>query len=150
MQSSFSFEVEAFVLDEVGLRRFRWRLKGAEEGERPSSESFATKREATHGRRDRPATCTATRPDLAMTNSAKPRPSLRELLSAKPDVSQSGARKLTDAEKATVREWADRREKERHPNAKITITVRDEVDADGNARYTALVLTEEVAEGLIV
>ncbi len=47
MQSSFSFEVEGFVLDGVGLRRFRWRLKGADEPERPSSESFATKREAT-------------------------------------------------------------------------------------------------------
>jgi len=46
VQSSFSFEVEGFVLDGVGLRRFRWRLKGAEEPERPSSESFATKREA--------------------------------------------------------------------------------------------------------
>ena len=113
MQSSFSFEVEAFVLDEVGLRRFRWRLKGAEEGERPSSESFATKREATHGRRDRPATCTSTRSHLPMTESAKLRPSLRELIAAKPDVSHSGARKLTDAEKATVRDWAVRREKDR-------------------------------------
>ena len=82
-------------------------------------------------------------------NPAKPRPSLRELLTAKPDVSQSGARKLTDAEKARVREWAVRREMERHPNAKITITVRDEVDGAGNARYTALVLTEEVAEGIV-
>ena len=84
-----------------------------------------------------------------MTPPAKPRPSLRELLAAKPDVSQSGARKLTDAEKATVREWAVRREMERHPNAKVTITVRDEVDGNGNARYTALVLTEEVAEGVV-
>lgn len=73
----------------------------------------------------------------------------RELLTAKPHVSQSGARKLTDAEKATVREWAVRREMERHPNAKVTITVRDEVDGNGNARYTALVLTEEVAEGVV-
>lgn len=85
-----------------------------------------------------------------MTESAKPRPSLRELLTAEPDPYQSGARKLTDPEKATVREWAIRREKERHPNAKITITVRDEVDSDGNARYTALLLTEEVAEGLMI
>ncbi len=85
-----------------------------------------------------------------MTESAKPRPSLRELIAAKPDPSHSGGRKLTDAEKATVRAWAGRREKERHPNAKITITVRDDVDADRNARYTALVLTEEVAEGLII
>jgi hypothetical protein len=47
VQSSFTFEVEMFVPDEIGLRRYRWRLKGAGEGERPSSESFATKREAT-------------------------------------------------------------------------------------------------------
>jgi hypothetical protein len=72
---------------------------------------------------------------------------LRELLSDKLDQSQSGGPKLTDAEKVAVREWAVQREKERHPDAKVTITVRDEVDADGNARYTALVLTEEVAEG---
>ncbi len=85
-----------------------------------------------------------------MTNSAKPRPSLRELLTAKPDPFQSAGRKLTDAEKVTVREWvAVRRGKKRHPKAKITITVRDEVDADGNARYTALVLTEEVAKGVV-
>jgi hypothetical protein len=42
----FSFDVEVHIDDEVGLRRYRWRLKGAE-GERPSSETFATKREAT-------------------------------------------------------------------------------------------------------
>jgi hypothetical protein len=36
---------------------------------------------------------------------------------------------------------------ERHPNAKITITVRDEVDGNGNARYTALVLTERSPKG---
>ena len=85
-----------------------------------------------------------------MTHNANPRPSLRELLTAGPAQPHSGGRKLTDAEKATVREWAFRRERERHPAAKITITVRDEADADGNARYTALVLTEEVAEGVIV
>lgn len=84
-----------------------------------------------------------------MTYTAKPRRSLRELLSAKPDVPHSGARRLSDAEKATVRAWAMRREMERHPGAKITITIRDEVDDDGNARYTALVLTEEVAAGVI-
>lgn len=84
-----------------------------------------------------------------MTHPAKPRPSLRELSAAKPDVSQSGARKLTAADKATVRDSAVRREMERHPNVKIPITVRGEVDGDGNARYTALVLAEEVAEGVI-
>ncbi len=85
-----------------------------------------------------------------MTESAKPaRPSLRELL-AKQETTSSGRRLLlSDGEKARVREWAVQREKERHPNAKITVTVRDKVDADGNARYTALVLTEEVAEGVI-
>ncbi|MBM0204544.1 hypothetical protein JNW90_16720 [Micromonospora sp. STR1s_5] len=60
--------------------------------------------------------------------SSKPRPSLRELLSDRLDHLRSGGRKLTDAEKAAVREWAIRREMERHPNAKITITVRDDVD----------------------
>jgi hypothetical protein len=43
----FSFDVEVQVDDEVGQRRYRWRLKGAAEGERPSSDTFATKREAT-------------------------------------------------------------------------------------------------------
>ena len=85
-----------------------------------------------------------------MTKEAKARPSLRDLLSDSLKHAQSGARKLTDAEKVMVREWAVRREQERHPNAKITITVRDEVDADGNARYTALVLSEEVADGLVL
>lgn len=61
-----------------------------------------------------------------MTGNAKPRASLRELLSAKPDATHSTGRKLTDFEKATVREWAAQREKERQLNAKITITVRDE------------------------
>ncbi|MBM0206961.1 hypothetical protein JNW90_31110 [Micromonospora sp. STR1s_5] len=84
-----------------------------------------------------------------MTKNAKPRPSLAELLRDALDHPHSGGRKLTDAEKVAVPEWAIRREKERHPNAKVTITVRDEADADGNARYTALVLTEEVAEGII-
>ena len=84
-----------------------------------------------------------------MTQNAKPRPSLRALLSDKLDHGHSGGRKLTDAEKATVREWAVRREMERHPSAKITITVRDETDADGNARYTALIVTEEVAKGAV-
>jgi len=47
VQSSLSLAVEMFVPDEIGLRRYRWRLKAAGQGERPSSESFATKREAT-------------------------------------------------------------------------------------------------------
>lgn len=84
-----------------------------------------------------------------MTQSAKPRPSLRALLTDKLDHSSFGGRTLTDAEKATVREWAIRRERERHPEAKITITVRDEVDPDGHARYTALVIAEEVAKGIV-
>lgn len=84
-----------------------------------------------------------------MTNDFKPRPSLREVLRDKLEHAHSGGRLLTDAEKAMVRQWALRREKERHPNGKVTITVKDEVDSDGNARYVALVLTEEVAEGLV-
>lgn len=47
MRSSFTFDVEVHVADEVGLRRYRWRLKGSDEGHRPSPESFTTKREAT-------------------------------------------------------------------------------------------------------
>ena len=49
-----------------------------------------------------------------------------------------------------MRQWAVERERARHPSGKVTITVLDQVDADGNARYRALVLTEEVAEGVIV
>ena len=59
-------------------------------------------------------------------------------------------RKLTDEEKATVRQWAVRREKARHPGAHVTITVNDEADANGNAVYKALVITEEVAEGVLL
>jgi len=44
---SFSFEVEPTVSAEVGLRRYRWLLKSGDQGQRFSSESFATKREAT-------------------------------------------------------------------------------------------------------
>lgn len=85
-----------------------------------------------------------------MTEAVKsPRPSLRELLGQAQDSVGAGRRKLTDVEKARVREWAVEREKARHPGAKITVTVRDEVDGDGHARYTALVLTEEVAVGVI-
>ena len=46
MPGQFSFEVEVHVDEEVGLRRYRWRLKGPE-GQRPSPETFATNREAT-------------------------------------------------------------------------------------------------------
>ena len=35
-------------------------------------------------------------------------------------------RKLTDEEKARVRQWAVQREKARHPGAHVTITVNDE------------------------
>lgn len=85
-----------------------------------------------------------------MTEPAKsPRPSLRELLDQAQDSGGAGRRRLTDEEKARVREWAVQREKARHPHAKITVTVRDEVDDDGHARYTALVLTEEVAAGVL-
>jgi hypothetical protein len=57
---------------------------------------------------------------------------------------------LSDDEKARVREWANERESKRHPSAKITITVVDELDAGGRARYKALVLTEEVADGVVI
>ena len=46
MSGPLTFDVEVHVDDEVGLHRYRWRLKGAE-GLRPSPESLATKREAT-------------------------------------------------------------------------------------------------------
>ena len=84
-----------------------------------------------------------------MTGAPK-RPSLREVLSAHHQGSPSGARVLTDDEKAKVRQWAVERERARHPSAKVTITVLDQLDGDGNARYRALVLTEEVAEGVIL
>jgi hypothetical protein len=45
-----SVDVESYVAEEVGQRRFVWRLKSPGEAEVPSSESFATKREAfAHG-----------------------------------------------------------------------------------------------------
>ena len=47
MHLSFSFEVEPTVSAEVGLLRYRWLLKSVDQDQRYSSESFATKREAT-------------------------------------------------------------------------------------------------------
>lgn len=47
MPGPFSLDVEMHVDEEVGRRRYRWRLKAADEGERPSGETFATKKEAT-------------------------------------------------------------------------------------------------------
>lgn len=47
MHLSFRFEVEHHVSAEVGLRRYRWLLKSENQEQRFSSESFATKREAT-------------------------------------------------------------------------------------------------------
>lgn len=44
---SFRFEVEPTEVAELGLRRYRWLLKAGDEDLRFSSESFATKREAT-------------------------------------------------------------------------------------------------------
>ena len=76
-------------------------------------------------------------------------PSLRDVLSAHEEARTSGGRRLTDDEKARVRDWAAEREKTRHPSAKVTITVLDLLDADGNARHRALVLTEEVAGGVV-
>jgi hypothetical protein len=60
-------------------------------------------------------------------------PSLRDVLSGT-GATVSGSRKLTDDEKAKVREWALNREMARHPNAKVTITVLEELDPDGHAR----------------
>ena len=47
MHLSFSFEVEPAVSAEVGLLRYRWLLKSGNQVRGFSSESFATKREAT-------------------------------------------------------------------------------------------------------
>lgn len=45
-----SVDVVSYVAEEVGQRRFLWRLKAPGEAEVPSTESFATKREASaHG-----------------------------------------------------------------------------------------------------
>ncbi len=79
----------------------------------------------------------------------RPAPSLRDVLSGMGSPS-SGGRKLTDEEKVRVREWAAERELARHPKAKVTITVLDELGPDGHARYKALVLTEEIADGLVL
>lgn len=46
MQTAFTFDVETCVDSGVDLRRFRWRLIAAGEGNLPSTQTFATKREA--------------------------------------------------------------------------------------------------------
>ena len=47
---AISVEVVSFVSEEIGQRRFKWRLRAPGETEVPSQESFATKREAaSHG-----------------------------------------------------------------------------------------------------
>jgi hypothetical protein len=50
VKTQISVDVVSYVAEEVGQRRFLWRLRNTAEGEVPSSESFATKREASaHG-----------------------------------------------------------------------------------------------------
>ena len=46
VQDEITFEVETEIATEVNQRRYRWRLKGRDESDRPSPESFATRREA--------------------------------------------------------------------------------------------------------
>jgi hypothetical protein len=47
---AISVDVVSFVSEEIGQRRFRWRLTAPSEIDVPSQESFATKREAAaHG-----------------------------------------------------------------------------------------------------
>ena len=46
VRRAISVEIVAFVSEEIGQRRFRWRLRAPGETEVPSQESFATKREA--------------------------------------------------------------------------------------------------------
>ena len=46
MRPVLSFDVETCVDTDVDLRRFRWRLIAAGEGNLPSTQTFATKREA--------------------------------------------------------------------------------------------------------
>jgi hypothetical protein len=43
---AISVEVVSFVSEEIGQRRFTWRLRAPGEIEVPSQESFATKRQA--------------------------------------------------------------------------------------------------------
>jgi hypothetical protein len=44
--SKINLDVAAEILDQVHLRRFRWRLVAADEAAVSSTENFATKREA--------------------------------------------------------------------------------------------------------
>ena len=46
VSEAISVDVVSFVADEIGQRRFKWRLRAPAEIEVPSQESFATKREA--------------------------------------------------------------------------------------------------------
>jgi hypothetical protein len=41
-------DVEPFIVDQVGIRRFRWCLTAAGEPALSSTENFATRREAVH------------------------------------------------------------------------------------------------------
>ncbi|WP_375461732.1 hypothetical protein [uncultured Enterovirga sp.] len=47
MQNAFTYEIESYVDEEIGLRRFRWRLKDPAATDFAASHTFATKREAT-------------------------------------------------------------------------------------------------------
>jgi hypothetical protein len=46
VNDAIRLDVERYVSEEVGMRRFRWSLKAPGEPPRPSTESFATRREA--------------------------------------------------------------------------------------------------------
>jgi hypothetical protein len=46
VMDAIRLDVEGYVSDDLGLRRFRWSLKAPGEVPRPSTESFATRREA--------------------------------------------------------------------------------------------------------
>ena len=46
VKNSIRLDVERYVSEELGMRRFRWSLKAPGEPPRPSTESFATQREA--------------------------------------------------------------------------------------------------------
>ena len=46
MNDAIRLDVERYVSEELGMRRFRWSLKAPGEPPRPSTHSFATRREA--------------------------------------------------------------------------------------------------------
>jgi hypothetical protein len=46
MAEAISLDIVSVVAEEIGQRRFKWRLRAPGETEMPSQESFATKREA--------------------------------------------------------------------------------------------------------